>query len=97
MRLSFHPLVQREVNEAISWYEDRKVGLGDDFFEKFSMLLAQVSTTPELYGYWLGSKRIRRAKMKRFPYAVLFELMPGKVRVLCLRHNKRHPSYGIRR
>lgn len=97
MKLSFHPLVQREVNDAVRWYEDRSNGLGDDFFAKFSTTLAIILANPEANGFWLESKTVRRAKLKRFPFAALYEIRPGKVRVLCVRHDKRHPSYGMGR
>jgi hypothetical protein len=32
MKLIYHRLVQREVNEAMRWYEDRREGLGNDFY-----------------------------------------------------------------
>ena len=94
MKLSFHRLVQREVNEAIRWYEDFSEGLGDDFFAKLTTTPDVILANPEGHGFWLGSKTVRRAKLKRFPYAVLYEIRPGKVRILCLRHDKRHPSFG---
>ena len=97
MRLTFHRLVQREVNDAVRWYEDRSVGLGDDFFAKFTATLAHIIANPEGQGLWLGSRTVRRAKLTRFPYAVLYEIHPGKVRILCLRHDKRRPSYGLDR
>ena len=97
MKLTFHRLVQREVNHAIDWYEDQCEGLGDDFFAKFKAVLDLVQANPEGYGFWLTSSTVRRAKLKRFPYAVLYELRPGKIRILCLRHDKQHPRYGLGR
>jgi plasmid stabilization system protein ParE len=97
MKLRFHRLVQREVNEAVRWYEEQRAGLGDDLFAKLTGVLDEIAERPEGHAFWLGSGTIRRAKLKRFPYAVLYEIRPGKVRVLCVRHNKRHPAYGMGR
>jgi hypothetical protein len=37
-------------------------------------------------------------KLKRFPYDVLFEIRSAEeVRVLCVRHEKRHPHFGLGR
>ena len=94
MKLSFHRLVQPEANEAARWYEDQKEGLGDDFFLKLTQALNQISENPQRFGFWLESQSVRRAKLKRFPYAILYEIRPGKVRILCVRHNKRHPAFG---
>ena len=97
MKLHYHRLVQREVNEAVGWYEGCRDGLGDDFFLKLKAALDAILANPESHGFWLSSKTVRRAKLKRFPYAVLYEIRPGKIRILCVRHDKRHPGYGMSR
>lgn len=97
MKLSFHRLVQSEANDAVNWYEEQREGLGDDFFLKLNQALNLIAARPENFGFWLGSMTVRRAKLKRFPYAVLYEIRPGKVKILCLRHDKRHPRYGLDR
>lgn len=95
MRLTFHPRVQQEVNEAVQWYGEQSAGLGGAFFARLTDALNGVSEHPEKHSFWVGSKTLRRAKLKRFPYAVLYEIRPDRVRVLCLRHDKRHPGYGM--
>jgi hypothetical protein len=60
--------------------------------------LDQVACHAERFSFWLGSQRIRRVKLKRFPYEVLFEIRSEEeVRVLCVRHEKRHSQYGLGR
>jgi len=97
MRLSFHRRVQEETNEVVAWYEEQKTGLGDDFFAEVEDALTLLKANPTNYGFWLSSQTVRRIKLKRFPYDELFEIRPGYVRVLCLRHEKRHPQYGVGR
>lgn len=97
MKLSYHRRVQAEVDEAVDWYEEQSTGLGDDFFAKLKEALAQIEARPESFSFWLASKSIRRVKLARFPYDVLYEIRPEGVRVLCLRHEKRHPRYGVGR
>ena len=79
------------------WYEEQREGLGDDFFAKLIGVLDVIAERPEGHGLWLGSRTVRRAKLKRFPYPILYDIRPGKVRVLCVRHDKRHPAYGMGR
>ena len=76
---------------------ERRDGLGDDFFARFTATLDHIIANPEGQGLWLGSRTVRRAKLTRFPYAVLYEIHPGKIRILCLRHDKQRPSYGLDR
>jgi toxin ParE1/3/4 len=41
---------------------------------------------------------LRRALMKRFPYVIYFRLIDGRaIRVTVVKHEKRHPSYGVLR
>lgn len=94
MRLTFHRLVPREVNDAVRWYEERHAGLGDDFSAKFTSTLDHIIANPEGQELWLGSRTVRRAKLRRFPYAVLYEIQADKIRILCLRHDRRRPAYG---
>ena len=97
MKLRYHPQVQRELSEAVAWYDEQRSGLGDDFFAGFTAALQQISERPGTFNFWLGSKKVRRLRLKRFPYDILFEIFPDRVRILCLRHVKRHPSYGLHR
>ncbi|MEZ5385339.1 MAG: hypothetical protein R3F13_07485 [Prosthecobacter sp.] len=93
-KLRFHIRVQDEVDEAVRWYDDQRPGLGDDFYAKFSEAVGQAARHPEGFSFWLRSRTIRRVKLSRFPYDVLFELRADAVRIVCLRHEKRHPSFG---
>ena len=97
MKLSFHRLVQREVNEAIAWYEECSNGLGGAFLAKLTAVLDAILENPKGQGFWLESKTVRRAKLNRFPYTILYEVRHDNVRILCVRHDKRHPSYGVER
>jgi plasmid stabilization system protein ParE len=41
---------------------------------------------------------IRRALLRRFPYSVLYRILDdGTVRILAIRHHKRHPDFGFER
>ena len=97
MNLSYHRRVQAEVDEAVDWYEEQSAGLGEDFFAKLKDALAQIEAHPEGFGFWLASSSVRRVKLRRFPYDVLYEIRLGRVRILCVRHEKRHPRYGVGR
>lgn len=97
MKLSFHHQVQKEVNEGVAWYEDQNPGLGEAFLSAVLATLNQIQIRPDGFGFFLGSKTVRRSRLKRFPYDVLYEIRPDRIRILCLRHCKRRPSYGQRR
>jgi len=48
--------------------------------------------------YAIVKRGMRRCLVHRFPYAVLFRIVSeGTVRVLVIRHHRRHPSFGLGR
>ena len=53
MTLSYHGAVRREVEEACDWYDERKDGLGDEFFQELEACCAdrrQSAGVPEGVG-----------------------------------------------
>ena len=95
MRLSYHRAVQQEIDDACTWYDERKENLGDEFFKELEGLLHRIASNPEAFP--LAAFGRRRANMKRFPYAVCYRFLAERVRVLCIHHEKRDTSYGAER
>ena len=44
-----------------------------------------------------AGRGFRRANLPRFPYHVLYEIHAESLRIMHVRHNKRHPDYGMER
>ena len=96
MRLIYSPLVQRDVAEVLGYYDE--VGspeLGDAFFDELCTRAELVRQHPERFHRAPGE--LRRVNLKKFPYHFLFRVLGDVVRVLVVRHNRRHPSFGLRR
>ena len=93
--ITYHPDVPDEVGTAYRYYEARKVGLGDDFLSALEEVYAQLRAMPELYGtVW---QTVRCAQLRRFPYAVYYQVDPDRVYVLAVSHNRRNPAGWQRR
>jgi plasmid stabilization system protein ParE len=95
MKLAYHPLVQREVSGILRHYDRISPSLGDEFWTELQRVLEVVSAKPEQFHF--NVRGLRRANMRRFPYHLLFRVSAGSVRVVVIRHDKRHPSYGTTR
>ncbi len=96
MAMIFHRLVQKDLRIVLSYYQEESgVALADRFFSDLEKLVAQIASEPRRFHQ--VSSGLRRANMRRFPFHLLFRESPGGVRVLVLRHHKRHPDYGIGR
>lgn len=78
---------QQDVDEAYSWYEDRRPGLGEEFLACVDACIQAICRVPELHAE--VHEEYRRALVRRFPYAVFHEYTGGKVIVYGIFHTSR--------
>lgn len=101
LRIELHPEASQEVRTAVDWYEERRAGLGAEFFTELRNGLAAIATSPHTFPPWPDARArtlgIRRAVMKRFPFVVPYMVLDERVFVLAIAHARRHPSYWLRR
>jgi len=95
MKVVYHPSVQRDVNGILRHYDAISTGLGDAFWDELMVLVQAAAQSPERYR--LFRSVLRRVNQRRFPYHFLFRIIPGGIRVVGVRHHRRHPDYGIER
>lgn len=95
MKLVLRPPVERDLDEASTWYEERRPGLKKDFLGAVESALFRIEETPRLYP--AIHLDIRRAPLDRFPYGVYYTLMQDEIHVLAVVHDARHPSVWRRR
>jgi plasmid stabilization system protein ParE len=101
VRLELHPEAQAELRSAAVWYDERRLGLGDEFIADVSATLDRIGATPESYPAWPGTRAegpaIRKAATQRFPYVIAFEKHKHHVLILAIAHAKRRPLYWLTR
>jgi plasmid stabilization system protein ParE len=95
MRLSFHPMVQKDINTILRRYDSISPKLGDQFFGELNTAFDSILHNPQR-GH-LQTADVRRVNLASFPYHFLYRLLPGRIRVTIVKHNKRRPAFGIRR
>jgi plasmid stabilization system protein ParE len=83
------PMADREFVEAAAWYE-REAGLGGAFIGQVQDALERIGRMPEMYA--TIHRDIRRARVHRFPYSVLFRVLPDRIEVIAVFHDKRNPK-----
>ncbi len=91
MRLIYHAEAEAELAEAATFYERRVPGLGGRFRDEFESCIARILETPNRWRILEGD--IRLLAMKLFPYSVLYRVEGEVLRVLVLKHHRRHPDY----
>ena len=91
MTFSFHPGAQREVDDAIRYYERCRPGLGYEFADEVYAAIHRVMRYPEAWGEL--SPNTRRCLVTRFPYGVVYQAKPGTIRIIAVAHLSRRPGY----
>ena len=96
MEIIYHRLIKNDIHTALRYY-DSEGGkkLGDRFFDEIEETVTQITKNPTRYHFSDGKQR--RAQLKKFPYHILFEATEDTIWIGVIRHDKRHPSYGLKR
>lgn len=87
----FRRVAKRELDDAVSWYEDRREGLGRDFSTAIEREIERIAFSPNQFAR--VKKEVRRAVLRRFPYSIYFVVEDSQVAVLAIFHAKRDPHY----
>ena len=84
------PEALQDVEEAYGWYENRRIGLGEDFLSCVDACIQKIWRVPELF--IKAHENYRRALVRRFPYAVFFEYTDEKITVYSVFHTSQNPE-----
>ncbi len=83
----FLPAAQIEASEAQDWYEAR--GLGAAFRAELDNAVQRLTANPLQFPLVFAD--IRRALLRRFPYALFFRIVDDAVFVMACFHSSRDP------
>ena len=89
-RLVAEPAVDLDVEAAFDWYQDERAGLGLEFLDELRAAYGRVAEGPLKYLELRSG--IRRALLRRFPYAVYFAAEADIVVILAVLHAHRDPA-----
>jgi plasmid stabilization system protein ParE len=90
-RVVYHPVAEEELNDATSYYDAERTGLGNALLEDIEDAIAKVIRFPESSP--LVNELVRRKSLQRFPYNIMYVVLPGAIRILAISHQKRRPFY----
>ena len=91
MRVVRHPEVSLELEAAALWYEERLLGLGEDFLTEYSATLRRILDAPERWRRILGQNR--KLNFRRFPYAIVYSVHADALYIKAVMHLHRRPFY----
>ena len=85
------PIARLEMDDAMGWYQKQKAGLEAEFKDAVDQMLERIAAAPLRFGPVRGE--VRRALLRRFPYAIHFVPEPNAIIVLAVFHTKRAPRH----
>ncbi len=95
MKIEYHKSIKTELQQIMGYYDKLYDGFGNEFLSEFEQNIFYISSNPKMY--MKIKNNMRKALLKRFPYVIYFKQKKEIIRVLVLKHQRRHPSYGLNR
>lgn len=83
----YHPLFDCDVLEAARWYDRRTIGLGRVFANLVRQSVEDVLVDPDRFAEEFPG--VRYARIRRFPYVLLFDVTETEVLILGVLHTAR--------
>ena len=78
-----------DIDQAFDWYETQRLGLGLEFLTAVEATLARIHREP--LAFPVVYRDIRRALVRKFPYALFFIATADRTTILACSHVRRHP------
>ncbi len=78
---------EQDIRDAIQWYESREAGLGQMVIEEIDAAFGRIEAGPERYP--LSYRNLRRALVRRFPYAIYFVNDGSRIEIIAVLHQRR--------
>ncbi|MBI4220030.1 MAG: type II toxin-antitoxin system RelE/ParE family toxin [Chloroflexi bacterium] len=80
---------------AVQWYESHRAGLGTELLNEFDRALTRVTQSPRLGASVRMSPRarLRRFRLARSPYSIIYRAQPNEIVVVAVAHASREPNF----
>jgi len=95
VKLRFLILAQRELDEAVAWYNEQAAGSGQEFLDELDRVVRRAVTfpmsCPEI------EPGVRRCLLARFPYGLIYGVDRKTIVVVAVAHLHREPRYWVGR
>lgn len=96
MKVELDSKVHSDLLEIMEYYEDEAgTDVAADFYVEFHTFARRAADSPYSYAKY-GD--FRRVNLRRFPHHFLYEITDhSSIRVVLVRHDRRHPDFGLKR
>lgn len=90
MIIRFTPEADAELAESRQWYARQRENLDTEFMQKIDDALSRIVSNPQSYP--IVYKTLRRAVVRRFPFAIFYEVVGQELQVVAVYHSRRDPD-----
>ena len=95
MQIIRHHKLASDIREVAGHYEEVSERVLSSFWSELDWILASITRNPRSHHF--DACGLRRANFRKFPYHLLYEVGDHTIYLLVLRHDRRHPCYGLDR
>ena len=91
MNYSFHPEAEKELLEAINYYNECQDELGIDFAKETYKSIHNIILFPKA---WTPlSSNTRRCLINRFPYGAIYQITEKEIYIIAIMQLNKKPNY----
>lgn len=90
MIIRFSSDADAELAEARQWYAHQREDLDLEFMDSVDEALTRVVRNP--HSYPIVYRNLRRAVVRRFPFAILYDVTDDEIQTLPVFHSRRDPE-----
>lgn len=95
MKHIYRPAAAADIEQAYTWYEKEREGLGEEFLAEVHITLQSALEWPEAYP--VVHRSTRRVLVHRFPYGLYYRVIGDLIAVVACFHTSRDPALWKRR
>ena len=68
---------EQNMKSTWDWYEDKRIGLGNEFLDELAEAMRWLELNPERQPFYY--RQFRRVLLRRFPYRIFSQIMGDRV------------------
>jgi len=93
--IEIHPAAAREAAAARRWYAERNEAVADAFVSAMEHAVDRIQDSPTRYAEYLHGTR--RFILERFPFLMIYRILPNRIQIVAVAHGRRRPGYWVKR
>lgn len=91
------PAAQQDIEDALSYYLNIRLSLGEHFIDTIEVLCEKLKEKPHHYSFFGNQKRIRAVSLTTFPYLIVFQIEADSVYIFGLHNTHQNPETILKR